>query len=179
MRKLIETYTQQCIACQTSKPHCSKKGVLIGALERNEPLEEIASDIFGPVDDRDYGLDSKFWLLTFVDRFTRITKIVVIENIKGETVAKALEENWVKKYGASKTLLSDQGRQYTSLHMKEMCSKHKIKQLFSTAYNPTGNGIAERINAVIGNSLRCLKGINIYEVALQIETGINNSYNRN
>jgi aspartate/tyrosine/aromatic aminotransferase len=61
--------------------------------------------------------------------------------------------------------------------MKEMCNKHNIKQLFTSAYNPTENSISERVNATIGTFLRTNGKIITKQTIKDIEQAINNVHN--
>ena len=53
-----------------------------------------------------------------------------------------------------------------------MCNKRGISQKFTSAYNPTANGIVERINQTLGNGLRCGAGKKISTVLRHIEQGL-------
>lgn len=45
--------------------------------------------------------------------------------------------------------MSDQGTQYTSRELANLLEKYAIKAIFTTPYNPQGNGISERLNQIL------------------------------
>ena len=47
--------------------------------------------------------------------------------------------------GPPEELLSDNGAAFRSKEVKEVCVKWEIKQSFSCAYRPKGNGVGERV----------------------------------
>ncbi len=87
-----------------------------------------------------------------------------------------LQENWIKLYGSPTHLLTDQGKQFVSNNLLELCAKLNINKVFSTTYNPTGNSIAERINGTITTSLLTLKNLSFKNAVQRVEDAINNSF---
>ena len=69
------------------------------------------------------------------------------------TIAKHLFEEYVKEHGIPETLHTDQGRQFESRLVQELCSKLGIKKSRSTPYHPQGAGIVERCNRTIKDQL--------------------------
>ncbi|KAF9761647.1 Gag-Pol polyprotein [Nosema granulosis] len=57
-------------------------------------------------------------------------------------------------------------------------SEHNIKHITSSAYNPTGNSVVERMNQTIGNSLRCLRSTPLKEAVDKTSKGICYSYHQ-
>ncbi|ORD97422.1 hypothetical protein HERIO_703 [Hepatospora eriocheir] len=67
------------------------------------------------------------------------------------------------------SILMDRGIHYTSDYFKWMFVKHEIIPKYASAYNSTGNSIAERINQTINFVVRCFQG----EELTYIENKIN------
>lgn len=61
------------------------------------------------------------------------------------TIIKALL-NWIAKFGPPETFRHDQGIQYTTKEMQTLLRKWKIKDIHTSAYNPTRKEISERLN---------------------------------
>lgn len=72
--------------------------------------------------------------------------------------------------------MTDQGKQYTSHEFRKFLIRYNIKHITTTAYNPTGNSISERINQEIGKGLRALRNLTIGDAINKIEFSINNLY---
>lgn len=83
---------------------------------------------------------------------------------------------WISEWGTPKYILTDRRRQYVSEKMRDFCKQIGIKQTFTSAYNPSGNGISEKINQRIGNGLRLQKGTNIKKAVERIEKTMNELY---
>ncbi|KAG0435152.1 hypothetical protein DMUE_4855 [Dictyocoela muelleri] len=54
---------------------------------------------------------------------------------------------------------------------------YKLKQIYTTPYNPTGNSISERINQIITKILRIYKGWSLDQIKIIIENRINKIVN--
>lgn len=81
-----------------------------------------------------------------------------MKEINSEKICKSLEKIWFKRYHSPLRLLSDNGRQFISHNFERFLEKYQISQVTSAPYNPTSNGIVERINKEIGIVLRLSKG---------------------
>ena len=89
-----------------------------------------------------------------MDYNTRYPEAAVpLKGIQAETVAEALL-NMFTSVGVPKEILSDQGRQFLSAVMKEMCRLLSLKQLVTTPYHPICYGLIEKFNGTLKNMLR-------------------------
>lgn len=64
-------------------------------------------------------------------------------NQKARTVAKCLWENFIVHYGFPKKLQSDQGTDFESKTIKELCLLAGICKVRTTPYHPWGNPVEE------------------------------------
>jgi hypothetical protein len=88
-------------------------------------------------------------VLVFTDHFTRFTMAYAVPDQKAKTVAKFLWEKVICVLGAPAKLMSDQGKQFESTLIAELCSLHGIRKLRTTPYHPAGNGQVERAHQTI------------------------------
>jgi len=88
-----------------------------------------------------------------MDYATRYPEAVPLNDVQAETVAEALV-NMFTRVGVPKEILSDQGSQFLSAVMKEMCRLLSLKQLVTTPYHPICNGLTEKFNGTLKNMLR-------------------------
>jgi len=58
------------------------------------------------------------------------------------------------RVGIPKEILSDQGSQFLSAVMKEVCRLLSVKQMVTTPYHPMCNGLVEKFNGTLKNMLR-------------------------
>ena len=78
---------------------------------------------------------------------------VALPRIETERFAEALLDVF-SSVGFPTEILSDEGSQFTSDLMKEVCRLISLKQLFTTPYNPKCNGLCERMNGVLKSMLK-------------------------
>ena len=76
-----------------------------------------------------------------------------MKDIQAETIAEAIV-NMFTRVGVPKEILIDQGSQFLSAVMKEMCRLLSLKQLVTTPYHPSCNGLTEKFNGTLKNMLR-------------------------
>jgi transposase InsO family protein len=88
-------------------------------------------------------------ILVFTDHFTRYTLAYVVPDQKAQTVAKCLWERIISVLGAPAKLMSDQGKNFESKLIAELCTLHGIHKMRTTPYHPAGNGQLERAHQTI------------------------------
>ena len=69
------------------------------------------------------------------------------------TTAKAFVEEIVCRHGAPRVLLSDNGKNFRSKLLKEICKLMNTKKTFTTAYHPETDGLVERFNGTLTTML--------------------------
>ena len=133
----------QCVARKTvRKPRAPLKRYQVGM-----PHERVAIDLMGPLNESERGNRQ---VLVVSDHFTKWTEAYALPDSTAETVARALVEEWVCRYGPPRFLHSDQGRQFESEVFQEMCRLLGLTKTRTTALHPEGNGQVERFNRTLG-----------------------------
>ena len=90
------------------------------------------------------------------DHFTRFAQAIPCKNQTAHTTAKALYENFFLHYSFPEKVHSDQGRNFESWLIKQLCKLLGIKKSRTTPYHPMGNGSAERFNQTLIKMLSTL-----------------------
>ncbi len=178
MKEKISNLIRSCIKCQCSKRLIRKQEKLFGYLKANSPFEFVCTDIRGPVTIENDLISEKWFVVSFVDIFSRYTALELVERITGEVICETFERRWINFFPLTKKFLSDNGRQYTSIVLKNFLEKSGIQHVFTTPYNPTANSIAERLNQDIDKGFSILKGSQARGIVQRIELGLNESVNR-
>ena len=66
------------------------------------------------------------------------------------TIASVFVSEFVSRFGAPESLHTDQGRNFESRLLKDVCALLGIKKTRTTAYRPSGDdGLAERFNQTL------------------------------
>lgn len=91
-------------------------------------------------------------ILVLTDHFTKF----VVANQKAKTVAKCLWDNFIVYYGIPERLHTDQGPDFESQLIKELCEMAGIKKVRTMPYHPRGNPV-ERFNRTLLSMLGTLE----------------------
>ena len=140
MRKDIEDYVRTCDKCQRYKHHKQAIPWLATPIPL-KPFEDVSVDIVGPVPSSRRGNKE---ILVIQDRLTRWIEFVPLSDMTAATVARALLNSWVCRYGVPQRLISDRGSQFLSELFAQLCKFLGITNFTTTAYRPTSNGQNER-----------------------------------
>ena len=148
----IERYCQNCQRCVLSKAVQPGVKTYQGALLASEPLEVLAID-FTLLESATDGREN---VLVMTDVFSKYTQAVPTKDQSAVTVARVLVDNWFTRFGVPKRIHSDQGRQFESALIRQLCQLYGIEKSRTTAYHPQGNGQCERFNRTLHDLLRSL-----------------------
>ena len=104
-------------------------------------MQFVTVDIMGPFPENSEG---KKYILVVVDQFTKWSEAHAIHNQEATTVAEVLTREWFFCYSPPETLHSDQGCQFESHLIYEICCILGIKKTRTSPYHPQGDGSAEQ-----------------------------------
>ena len=95
-------------------------------------------------------------VLVITDHFTRYALAYPSKTQTAQATARILWDNFICHYGFPEMFISDQGRNFESDLIKELCKIAGVKKLHTTPYHPQGNGQCERFNSTLCNMLGTL-----------------------
>ena len=95
-------------------------------------------------------------VLVITDHFTRYALAYPSKTQTAQATARILWDNFICHYGFPEKFISDQGRNFESDLIKELCKIAGVKKLHTTPYHPQGNGQSERFNSTLCNMLGTL-----------------------
>ena len=95
-------------------------------------------------------------VLVITDHFTRYALAYPSKTQTAQATARILWDNFICHYGFPEKFISDQGRNFESDLIKELCKIAGVKKLHTTPYHPQGNGQCERFNSTLCNMLGTL-----------------------
>lgn len=147
----VETRIRLCERCICRKTREKVSAELV-SIETTYPLELVCID-FLTLDMSKGGFEK---VLVITDHFTRYAQAIPMRNETARSTAKALFEQFIVHYGFPSRLHSDQGRNFESAIIRELCDIAKVEKSRTTPYHPQCNGMAERFNQTLMNMIGTL-----------------------
>ena len=95
-------------------------------------------------------------VLVVTDHFTRYALAYPSKTQTAQATARILWDNFICHYGFPERFISDQGRNFESDLIRELCKIAGVKKVHTTPYHPQGNGQCERFNSTLCNMLGTL-----------------------
>ena len=154
MAKDVENYVKTCPHCLRFKKLPEK--ATLNPIKTSRPLELVHIDYLTIEAPKTSRSQKDVNVLIVTDHFARYAQAFVTPNQKASTVAKTLWDKFFVHYGFPEKILSDQGRNFESKLLKELCILAQIKKRCTTPYRPEGNGSCERCNRTLISMLGTL-----------------------
>ena len=98
-------------------------------------MQIVCVDIMGPLPETEKG---NKYVLVAADCFTKWVEVYGIPNQEAVTVAVKLVDEMFCRFSPPKQVHSDQGRQFESELLKQICNLLQIKKTHTTPYRPQG-----------------------------------------
>ena len=95
----------------------------------------------------------KLWILHLIDAATRYTAACIIDTKRKELVVTRIFQIWIAYFGSPVKMHNDCGGEFCNEVMREMHEKYGIQTSTTPGEAPYSNGIVERNNAVIYESM--------------------------
>ncbi|CAL9683895.1 unnamed protein product [Knipowitschia caucasica] len=146
----VQMKVKTCERCTKRKALPEKAAPLVN-IRTSYPLELVCIDFLTLEPDKSKVKD----ILVITDHFTKYALAIPTPNQKAKTVAKALWENVFVHYGMPRKIHSDQGPDFESRTIKELCALAGIQKTRTTPYHPRGNPV-ERFNRTLLDMLGTL-----------------------
>ena len=118
----VRNYIDACESCTMGKRPSTN--TTSGHLIASRPLEVLAIDFIK----LDQASDGRENVLFMTDVYSKFIQAVPTRNQEAATVAKVLVHEWFQRYGVPEKIHSDQGRDFESRVVKELCATYNIKK---------------------------------------------------
>ena len=147
----VENKIKSCGRCVRRKTPPEKSAPLVN-IQTSRPMELVCMDYLSLEPDSSNTKD----ILVITDHYTKYAVAIPTKDQKATTVAKSLWEQFLVHYGFPEHLLSDQGRDFESQLIRELCTLAGITKVRTSPYHPRGNPV-ERFNRTLLGMLGTLK----------------------
>ncbi len=142
MDKEVREKVEHCGRCIRRKTRPRPSAELV-SIQSSRPMELVCMDYL-TLERSAGGYEN---ILVITDHFTRYAQAIPTRNQTAKSTAKALYENFVCHYSFPARLHSDQGRNFESSVIKELCKLANVEKTRTTPYHPMGNGMVERFKS--------------------------------
>lgn len=147
----VERKIKTCGRCVRRKALPDKAAPLVN-ITTSRPLELLCMDFLSLEPDSSNTKD----ILVLTDHFTKFAVAIPTANQKARTVAKCLWDSFIVYYGIPERIHTDQGPDFESRLIKELCEVAGIQKSRTTPYHPRGNPV-ERFNRTLLSMLGTLE----------------------
>lgn len=148
MARDLERKIKKCSRCIRKGAKCQKAPM--NSIITTSPLELLSIDYL-TIEVK----GQKQNILVIMDHFTKFASAIITKDQTAKTVAKALWYNFFMLYGFPRRILSDQGRDFESQLLREVCNLAGIKKCRTTPYHRSGKHV-ERFNRSLIGLIRSL-----------------------
>ena len=148
MEKMIKEYIRTCWKCQ-SRGRANWENELY-PIEVKEPFDTIGIDIVGPLETTGRG---NRYIVVAMDYFTKWPEARAIKNATAEEVIEFIWEDIICRHGCPRKIISDRGTHFNNKLMENLMEKCGINHRLTTPYHPQANGLVERFNRTLIESL--------------------------
>ena len=142
----VYNWCQTCSTCATRKNPSQRQRSSLGTIPAEYPTQVMAVDIVGPLPESDRG---NSYIMVVGDYFIRWMEAFPIPNHKAVTIAEKLINEVFLRLSIPEQLHSDQGRQFESKLIAEVCHLLNIHKTRTTPYHPQSDGLVERFNRTL------------------------------
>ena len=149
-RRDVEDWCRSCSKCIARKLPVRPHHAPMQIETAGKPLQRVSMDILGPLPETKR---QNRYILVIGDYFTKWMEALPMSNMEAQTVARLFVNHFVTRFGSPEYLHTDQGRNFESTLVKEVCKILGIEKTRTTPYHPQSNGMVERFNRTLLNML--------------------------
>ncbi|XP_044316714.1 uncharacterized protein LOC123037923 [Drosophila rhopaloa] len=145
MHRDVRRHVRCCETCQRFKVSQLKPAGKMLTRRPEEPFTMVSADFIGPLPRSRRG---NTMLLVFLDVFSKWVEIIPLRKATTAQLELAFRERILSRFGTPRTLICDNGAQFTSRGFKALCKRAGVQIQYTAPYSPQQNP-TERANRTI------------------------------
>ncbi|GFV56839.1 retrovirus-related Pol polyprotein from transposon 412, partial [Trichonephila clavipes] len=143
MRKYIFEYVSTCDRCQKFNYKNALPAGRLMPIVSKYPNEILTLDLLGPYP---ASRPERYkFILVISDQFTKWCELIPLRKTSAQAIANAFFDNYIARYGAPISLISDNGPQFISDVFEHLSHMLDMKLMKTVTYRPQSN-LTERVN---------------------------------
>ncbi|GFW79474.1 retrovirus-related Pol polyprotein from transposon 412 [Trichonephila clavipes] len=180
--KNIFEYVSTCDRCQKFNYKNALPAGLLMPIVSKYPNEIVTLDLLGPYPV--YRPERYKFILVISDHFTKWCELIPLRKASAQAIANAFFDNYIARYGAPISLISDNGPQFISDVFEHLSHRLDIKHMKTVTYRPQAN-LTERVNRNLFQMIASFVEENhenwdqfLHEFAFALRTAVNETTNK-
>ncbi|KAJ8369428.1 hypothetical protein SKAU_G00094560 [Synaphobranchus kaupii] len=149
----VELHIHCCDSCTAQKGPNQRSRAPLQQHLVGAPMERVGVDVLGPFPVTD---SSNRYILVVLDYFTKWLEAFAVPDQSAATMAERLVEEMFTRFGAPAELHSDQGRNFESQLLAEVCKRLGVTKTRTTPLQPQSDGLFKRFNCTLATQLAFL-----------------------
>ncbi|XP_065049834.1 uncharacterized protein LOC135679779 [Musa acuminata AAA Group] len=144
-------YVRKCGPCQKHARTPQLPAVPLSPITCAWPFAQWGLDLLGPFPPAS---GQRRYIVVAIDYFTRWPEAESLAAITEQQIEKFIWKNIVTRFGLPRTIVTDNGTQFSGKRIQEFCASYGIRLKHSSVAHPQTNGLAEVTNRSILDGLR-------------------------
>ncbi len=155
MNEDVRNWAKTCVKCQQPKVSRHTKSTIGTFAFPDARFRHLHMDLVGPLSPSKGSL----YILTIVDRYTRLHEAIPIPDSPASTVVSAFMHRCMSIFGPPQVITTDRGLQFESALLTSTCNFLAASRVRTTAYYSAANGMVERFHRQLKASHMCLANL--------------------
>ena len=151
MYQFVKMWVTSCTDCQVAKRYVHYHPAPLHPLPVVEVFQRWSLDLIGKLTKTTEGYQ---YILVCVDSASRWCEAFPLKTKTSQEIASVFFDQIICRYSCPRAVLTDRGKEFTSNLMSELCKILQVDRLKTSPFHPMCNAAVERMNSVIGQSIR-------------------------
>ncbi|GBC06766.1 hypothetical protein RclHR1_07020009 [Rhizophagus clarus] len=163
----VRNYVKTCDECQRRGKN--RRAEPLHPIKIGQPFDRVGMDIVGPLPQTK---DGNKYIVVATEYLTKWPEARAIPDAKATSVVSFFYEDIICRHGCPKEILTDRGTHFVNDMLNSLCDKFGVKHRLSTAYHPQTNGLVERFNRTLCETLAKFANENKNDWDLYVSTAL-------